>query len=49
MLQTISHTIPTFEDNLNAFIQMSRDNEMQTDQRLGSLEAFMERVEVQVG
>ena len=39
----------TLEETLNTFIEFSIDNHKRQDQRLDSLEAFMKRVEVQVG
>ena len=39
---------PTLEDNLNSFIQVCRDNQSKTNQRLDSVEASIKKVEVQV-
>lgn len=50
--QNIPHNPPnnsTLEENLNAFTQLSRDNQMKNNQRLDSIEASTKRVEGQVG
>ena len=40
---------PTLEDSLNAFIQVSRDNQLMTNQRLNTMEASVKRIESKVG
>ena len=40
---------PSLEDSLNAFIQVSEQNQVANNQRLDSLEASMKRMETQVG
>lgn len=43
------HNKPFLENNLNAFIHMSKDNQVKNNQRLDSLEASIKRVKFQVG
>lgn len=39
----------TFEEHLNAFIQVNSDNKTKTSQRLDSFEESMKRIEVKIG
>lgn len=38
--------MPTWEDNLNVFIQVSRDNQERNNQMLDYLKAFKKMVEI---